>query len=526
MDLAEWIERHARLTPDKVAIRFPGGDVSYAALAGRVERWAGALAAAGVGRGDRAAYLGLNSPEVLALLFACARLGAMFLPLNWRLAPPEHRQVLADCKPTALLVEPAFTAHADAFRDDLRDVARVCLGPATEGWMARDDFLVRGGRAPPRDPRVGLEIPLLVSYTSGSTGKPKGVVLSQDALFWNAVHSADMHDLAARDVILTTLPLFHVGGLNNQTTPGLRAGCTVVLHPRFGVEETFDAIERERVTLTVLVPAQLDMMVASPRWPRADLSSLRMITTGSTHVPDRIIRAVHARGVPLVQVYGSTETCPIAVYQKAHEAERKAGSTGRPAPHCEVRVVDPSGQTRPAGASGEVLVRGPNVMLGYWNAPDATAAALLDGWFHTGDYGHWDADGYLWIDGRKKDLIISGGENVYPAEVENVLADCPEIVEAAVVGRSDPRWGEVVVAVVVPAPGSRLGEADVLRMFEGRIARYKHPKDVIFVERLPRSAVGKLRKEEIRRLVGGDASPGASARAAATPEKTEPAPWR
>ncbi len=526
MDLSEWIERHARLTPDKVAIRFTGRDVSYAGLAALVDRWTAALAAWGVGRGDRAAYLGLNSPEMLALLFACARRGALFMPLNWRLAAPEHRQVLADCRPAVLLVEPQFIEHADTFRDDLRDVPLVCLGPAANGWMAHDDFLARaGGAAPPRDPRVGLEAPLLVSYTSGSTGKPKGVVLSQDALAWNASHGADLHDLTAEDVILTTLPLFHVGGLNNQTTPGLHAGCTVVLHPKFSVEDTFDAIERERVTLTVLVPAQLDMMMASPRWQRADLSSLRMITTGSTHVPDRLIRAVHARGVPLVQVYGSTETCPIAVYLKAHEAERKAGSTGRPAPHCQVRVVDLSGREQPAGVSGEILVRGPNVMVGYWNAPQATAAALIDGWFHTGDYGHWDADGYLWVDGRKKDLIISGGENIYPAEIENVLADSPDIVEAAVVGRSDPRWGEVVVAVVVPAPGSRITEGDVLRMFEGRIARYKHPKDVLFVERLPRSAVGKIRKEEIRRLVAGGATPDASTRAA-TPKKTEPVPWR
>jgi fatty-acyl-CoA synthase len=253
------------------------------------------------------------------------------------------------------------------------------------------------------------------------------------------------------------------------------------------------------------VPAQLDMMMASPRWHSADLSNLRMITTGSTIVPHSLIRAVHARGVPLVQVYGSTETCPIAAYLKAGDAVPKAGSTGRPAAHCRLRIVDDASRDVAAGASGEIIVRGPNVMLGYWNAPQATAAALVDGWLHTGDVGHQDADGFLYVDGRVKDMIISGGENIYPAEIENVLAECAEILEASVVGRADPRWGEIVVAVVVLAAGSNLTERDILNMFEGRIARYKHPKEVRFVERLPRTALGKIRKEDVRQLIGNEA---------------------
>jgi fatty-acyl-CoA synthase len=275
----------------------------------------------------------------------------------------------------------------------------------------------------------------------------------------------------------------------------------VVLHPKFDPDATFDAIERERITLTVLVPAQIDMLIAHPRWATADLSSLRMITTGSTIVPERLIEQVNDRGIPLIQVYGSTETCPIAVYLKAQDARRKAGSTGKAALHCGLRVVDESGKDVKPGVTGEILVRGPNLMIGYWNDPEATAAALVDGWFHTGDMGHRDEEGYLYVDGRKKDLIISGGENIYPAEIENVLIECPDIVEVSVVGRPDDRWGEIVVAVVVVRSGANLSAEAVIGLLEGRIARFKHPKEVVFAEELPRTALGKVRKEDVRRML-------------------------
>ncbi len=501
MNLAEWIDHNAGLAPDKAAIRFPGREVSYADMAALCDRFAAALASGGVKRGGCVAYLGFNSPEMLALLFACARLGALFMPLNWRLAAPEHRQMLEDCPPAVLFVEAPFIAQTETLRPGLGSVTLVAMDGEQAGWIGCDEFLARATMAAPRDTGVDAQAPLLICYTSGSTGKPKGVLLTQDALLWNAANSADMHDLKADDRILTTLPLFHVGGLNNQTTPALAAGCTVVLHPKFDVDATFDAIERERITLTVLVPAQLDMLMSHPRWQTADLSSLRAITTGSTIVPERLIHAVHARGVPLIQVYGSTETCPIAVYLKVEDAERKAGSTGKPAKHCRMRIVDDLGKDVPQGATGEILVKGHNVMAGYWNAPEATAAVLRDGWFHTGDMGHLDTEGYLTVDGRRKEMIISGGENIYPAEIENVLIECPDIAEASVVGRSDPRWGEIVVAVVALKDGRNLGAEQVLKLLEGRIARYKHPKEVVFVGQLPKTALGKIRKDDVRRLV-------------------------
>ena len=351
MGVADWIARNAGLMPDKTAIRFPGRDVSYAQLAALIEQLAAALAASGVRRGGCVAYLGFNSPAMVALLFACARLGAMFMPLNWRLAAPEHRQMLEDCPPALLFVEPQYVAQTDAFRSALGAMTLVSFGAADAGWISWAEFRGRAaGPAPgvPFDPEIGADAPqevplgddtLLICYTSGSTGKPKGVLLTQRAIECNAANSADMHELTADDVILTTLPLFHVGGLNNQTTPALQAGCTVVLHPKFDADATFDAIERDGITLTVLVPAQLDMMMAHRRWASANFSGLRMITTGSTIVPRHVIHAVHAKGVPLVQVYGSTETCPIAVYLKAQDALRKVGSTGKGAANCRPTIV-------------------------------------------------------------------------------------------------------------------------------------------------------------------------------------------
>ncbi len=502
MNVSEWIDRHAGLTPDKTAIGFSGRDVSYAELADRIERLAASLAASGVRRGSCVAYLGLNSPEMLALLFASARIGALFMPLNWRLAGPEHMQMLEDCPPSLLFVEAPYVAQTNAFRGALGAMTLISFGPATDGWISYADFCRRANGPAPIDPSVDESTPLLICYTSGSTGKPKGVVLTQRALICNAANSADMHELTANDVILTTLPLFHVGGLNNQTTPALQAGCTVVLHPKFDVDATFDAIESGRITLTVLVPAQLDMMMAHRRWASADFSGLRMITTGSTIVPMHVIHAVHAKGVPLVQVYGSTETCPIAVYLKAADAQRKVGSTGKAAAHCRLRIVDSRGADVEPGATGEILVHGDNVMIGYWNAPQATAATLIDGWFHSGDMGHQDDEGYLYVDGRSKEMIISGGENIYPAEIENLLIESPDIAEASVIGRPDERWGEIVVAVVVPRADSMLTGEQVLKLLEGRIARYKHPKEVVLVNQLPKTALGKIRKEAVRQMVG------------------------
>ena len=499
MDLAFPIERHAAFAPKKTAIRFADEDLDYATLAARIRHACGKLAALDVGEGDVVAFLGFNHPEMLALLFACARLRAILLPLNWRLTAAEHARVIADAKPRLVLVTPDFLGHAQALRGGLPATQWLALASAPADW--RDWMGVAPGSAAKPAVAPAHEAPVLLCYTSGSTGAPKGVALTQGALFFNVVNSVHMHDLTSADRVLTTLPMFHVGGLNIQTVPALHAGATVILHAKFDPDTAFDAIERERVTLAVLVPAQLTAMMKLARWRKADLSSLRVLTTGSTIVSQAFVQRVHERGVPLIQVYGTTETCPIAAYLRIEDARRKAGAAGLPALYCALRIVDENDNDVPAGVDGEILVRGPNVMRGYWNAPAATATALRGGWYHSGDIGHVDVEGYLHVVARKYDLIISGGENIYPAEIENVLLEHPAIVEACVVGCPDERWGEAAVAAVVLQPGARLSAADVIAMLDGRIARYKQPRAVRFVDSLPRTALGKVKREELRAVV-------------------------
>ena len=318
-------------------------------------------------------------------------------------------------------------------------------------------------------------------------------MLTQSALLWNGFNSIHAHDLGQSDHVLTSLPLFHVGGLNNQTLPALQAGATVTLHRRFEPGRWLADVAARRPTLSLLVPATMQAVISHPDWEKADLSSLRMLNAGSMVVPGSLIRAFHRRGVPVGQIYGCTETAPIAIVLLKEDAERKLGSAGKPAAHCEVRLVD-----------GEIQVRGPNVMRAYWGDAQATAAAFTpDGWFRTGDLASVDGEGYYWIMGRSKDVIISGGENIYPAELENVLADCPEIAEAAVIGVEDMKWGESAVACVVLREKSGLDEVQVQSLFRDRLARYKHPRRVIFLDSLPKNAMGKVQKFELKRLVAG-----------------------
>lgn len=500
---ARWIHDAAACHGDKPALRAADGEFGFAALARRIDAVQGALQAGGVGRGEVVAWLGSNSAAMIATLFAAARAGAIFMPLNWRLAPPEHRAQLAAVQPRLLVADGEFAAACASQQVAPAGTRCVARGHAPAGWTDWDDFLSAHLTAAPAlaPAPLAAEDPVLLCFTSGSTGAPKGALLSARALAGNACAATDMHALRADDRVLTTLPLFHVGGLNIQTLPSLRAGCTVTLHARFDPDATLDAIARERITLTVLVPAQLELLLAHPRWPGADLSSLRLVSTGSTLVPRRLIDAVHARGVPLIQVWGATETGPVASCLHAEEASARAGSAGRAARGAELRIADVDGSALPVGASGEVLVRGPQLMSGYWRDAPASERALAGGWFHSGDAGHLDADGYLWIDGRLKDMIICGGENVSPAEIEAVLLETPEIAEAAVVGRPDARWGEAVVAFVVPAAGAQIDVARVLAGFAGRLARFKHPRELIVIDALPRTAIGKVRKETLRQIV-------------------------
>jgi len=320
------------------------------------------------------------------------------------------------------------------------------------------------------------------------------------------VMSQHMHDMTAQDHILTVLPLFHVGGLNIQTTPALQLGATVTLHARFAPEAALEAIERDRPTLTVLVPATIQAILDHPRWTATRLDSLRAVTTGSTQVPQRLVDAFTERNVPVLQVYGATETCPVSVYTRLSGDWRRPGSSGLPGLACEARIVDDNGAETAAGTAGEVVVRGPNVFSEYWGNASATAEALREGWYHSGDIGVRDADGHFYIHDRKKNLIISGGENIYPAEVERVLGQHPAIAEAAVIGRPDEKWQEVPVAYLVRRAGSAADPAEIERFCLAELARFKVPREYVFVDSLPKNALGKVQHFRLKELVAA-ASP-------------------
>jgi len=500
MDLSDLIERNAAFTPDKPAIIFEGKTLGYAAFNARIEQTARALKAEfGVSRGDRIAILSLNRPDYLVLLYACARLGAILVPLNWRLAVAEQMFILADASVKVLALERAFAEIFPPLAQSLPDigVAGLDFGPP-RGLPF--DALLTCGRGDGRNPHTDLSCPLLIVYTSGTTGRPKGAVLRQEALLWNGVMSQHMHDLSSRDHVLTVLPFFHVGGLNIQTTPALHHGATVTIHSRFTPDAALAAIARDRPTLTVLVPATIQAVTDHPNWATTDLSSLRAVSTGSTIVPPHLIDRFVARGVPVLQVYGSTETCPVAVYTRLGGDLTRVGSTGLPGLCCEAVVIDDAGNELPPGVPGEIAVRGPNVFYEYWGNEDATREALHDGWYRTGDIGRRDADGYFWVHDRKKNLIISGGENIYPAEVERVLLEHPDVVECGVIGRPDPRWDEVPVAYVIRRAGCAIGEDALKAHVETQLARFKVPRDIVFVDDLPRTALGKVQHFMLRQL--------------------------
>jgi fatty-acyl-CoA synthase len=498
MDLSDLIDRNAAFAPDKPAIRFAGATLAYAALAARIAVTARALKSQlGIGRGDRVAMLSLNHPDYLVLLYACARLGAMLVPLNWRLAVPEQLFILTDASVKALVVEQAFAPVIGPLKDALSDARIVGLDFTAEG--ASFDALLAAGSGDGRNPHVDLSAPLLIVYTSGTTGRPKGAVLRQEALLWNAVMSQHMHDMTAADHVLTVLPLFHVGGLNIQTTPALQLGATVTLHSRFTPDATLDALARYKPTLTVLVPATMQAVIEHQRWSMTDISSLRALTTGSTQVPQGLVDAFTMRRVPVLQVYGSTETCPVAVYTRAG-GDQRDGSTGLPGLVCDARVVDDGGNEVAPGVPGEVIVRGPNVFFEYWDNAAATAESLREGWYHSGDIGTRDADGHFFIHDRKKNMIISGGENIYPAEVERVLVAHPGVAEGAVIGRADPKWQEVPVAYVVRRAGCTVDARALEAHLLTQLARFKVPREYVFVDALPRNAMGKVQHFRIKAM--------------------------
>lgn len=498
--VGRWLD--ARATSRAVAIAFGNERFTYRELAEDVARLAAWLQRE-LPPGARIAWLAHNTPEQLTLLLACARAGCTLVPLNWRLTSREIEELLADAAPSLLVVDAhCAVLYTEAMRALCGDRVMSLRDPAS-GFddfrtSARDATAVVMDAADP-------DTPLLLVYTSGTTGKAKGSVLTQAAIAANAANAHDMHAMTAEDVILTTLPMFHVGGLNIQTLPALACGARVLLHPRFDAGDTLAAIARDQPTLTVQVPATLQTLLAHPAWSSTPLRSLRAVATGSTDVPIALIDAIHARGVPVIQVYGATETAPIAIYQRIDDAFTSVGSIGRPGPRTEIRLVDGAGRDVGLDTPGEILVRGAHVARGYWRDDAATAASFSDGWFRSGDVASRDAAGRYWFRDRIKNVIISGGENVYPAEIERVARLSPDIADCAVVGRADARWGQVPVLFAVPTRGT-LDLGALRTLFAGALARYKQPKAIVELPALPRTALGKVDVGALRALAAQSAT--------------------
>jgi fatty-acyl-CoA synthase len=504
MDLSDLIARHAAFTPDKAALVFENETLSYRAFHERIETTAKALKAElGVNRGDRVAILSLNRPDYLVLLYACARLGAMLAPLNWRLAVAEQMFILSDAAAKVLLLEQAFAGILPSLAKEFSDTRVVGLDFTPSQGVSFDTLLTMAA-GDDCNPQVDLSCPLLIVYTSGTTGRPKGAVLRQEALLWNGVMSQHMHRLTSEDHVLTVLPFFHVGGLNIQTTPALHYGATVTIHSRFTPDAALMTFARDRPTLTVLVPATIQAVTDHPDWATTDVSSLKAISTGSQIVPPHLIERFVSRGVPVLQVYGSTETCPVAVYTRLGGDLSRIGSTGLPGLCCEAAVIDDAGIELPPDTPGEIAVRGPSVFGEYWGNEAATQEVLRDGWFRTGDIGRRDADGYFFVHDRKKNMIISGGENIYPAEVERVLLEHPDVADCGVIGRADAKWDEVPVAYVIPRAGRRIDAEALKTHLSAQLARFKVPREFVFVEDLPRTALGKVQHFRLKEIAGED----------------------
>lgn len=501
---ADLLSHRARLTPSREAVYevATGRRYSYAELNARACRAANLLRERyGVGAGDRVSILAHNGVAYLDLLYGLAKIGATLAPLNWRLTAAELRFIVGDLEPRVLLVGPEFAGVVGEL--GLPEGAAV-LGVEGAGAGAGDDYealLAAASRAEPDRPAgLDAESPLCILYTSGTTGLPKGAVIPHRQVLWNAIATAASWGLREDDVSPVFTPLFHSGGLFAFLTPILYLGGRIVLGRTFDAAATLRQIEAEGCTVILGVPTLFQMWAESPEYRAVELGRVRFFISGGAPCPPALMqRWRREKGVAVRQGFGMTEVGVNCFSMTDEEAERHAGSVGKPILHSEVRLVDPeSGRDAAEGEPGELWIRGPHVCSGYWRRPEATAEVLRDGWFRTGDTFRRDADGFYHVVGRYKDMIKSGGENVYAAEVEAVFREHPAVADAALVGEPDPKWGEVGVMAVVRQPGADCAADELLAHCEGRLARYKIPRRVVFLDALPYSPYGKVVKAELR----------------------------
>ena len=494
------LTHHATRTPDKPMTVFEGETITYGEMAARATALATGLAARGVGQGDVVGLLSYNCPELLETIFAANYLGAIAMPINWRLAAPEIRYILEHSGARALVCDAALVELASDATKGLEDaLARVCITAASpEGWTRLTDVRATSGIV--AQASVAADDVHRLMYTSGTTGRPKGVMLTHANLAWkNLAHLVEFGFTNA-DLGLACGPLYHVGALDLTTTSLIAAGATIIIHRVFDAAAVVDELERSRVTTVWLAPAMVNAIMALPGIEQRDLSSVRVIINGGEKMPIPLIERIQ-RTFPsawFADAYGLTETVSGDTFLDRDSIITKLGSVGRPCLFLELDVWDDDGRSVAAGERGEIVLRGPKVFKGYWRDDDATAAAFAGGWFHTGDIGVRDEDGYLFIVDRLKDMILSGGENIAGSEVERVLYEHDAVLEAAVVGQRDERWGEVPVAFVVLREGASATADELTEHCRAQLARFKVPKAITFLDALPRNPSGKVLKRELR----------------------------
>jgi fatty-acyl-CoA synthase len=506
--VGSWLQRRKPKSATKTALIYRDSATSYGELADRVDRLANALRDSGVQQGDRVAYLGENDPSFLETFFAAGTLGAIFVPLNTRLAPPEIQFALQDSGAVALINAEALDGLARAGSQDTGVRYRFVVreAPSSEVSASAQDYAeaLAAASAERIDVKVGLDDVAVILYTSGTTGRPKGAVLSHGNITWNSYNVLVDYDVVSTDVALVISPMFHVASLGMAVLPVLLKGGTLLLEPGFVPGRALSLIEKYRATMISGVPTTYQMLAEHQAWESIDISSLKKLTCGGSAVPARVMEAYESRGLSFSGGYGMTETAPGATSMQPGRSRDKMGSVGLPHFFTDVRIVDPLGGLQGPGAVGEIQVKGPNVIREYWRRPDATEGSFADGeWFRSGDMGFADEEGFVYVSDRLKDMIISGGENIYPAEIEQIIIELEGVGSVAVIGVPDEKWGEVPKAVITVRGGYTITEEDIRTHLDGRVARYKIPKSMVMVDDLPRTASGKIRKADLRQRYAG-----------------------
>lgn len=498
------IRNHSENQPDREAIAYQGKRFTYREFNNRIDLLAKSLNDIGLSRADRVALLLYNCPEFLEICLAANRAGLIFLPINYRLASEEVEYILRDSQAGAIFTEQEFVATIEAMKPRLPNLkCTITLEqPARSSWMTYDSLIAPGGRAIMRDTEVDLEDLHRLMYTSGTTADPKGVMITYNNLYWKNFGQISELGISKDDVGLVAGPLYHVGGLDLSAIHILHMGGRLVILRKFETKSVLEAIERERITLTWLAPTMVNMILNEPRSSGFRLDSVRVIINGGEKMPESLVQKL-LNTFPnawFADAYGLTETVSGDTFLDKQSTIRKLGSVGKPILGLDLKIVDDNGNEVQRGQEGEIALRGPKVFKGYWNNPKATEEAFRDGWFLTGDIGKLDEEGYLYIIDRKKDMIISGGENISSLHVERVLYAHPKVLEAAVIGVPDKNWGQVPLAYVVLKRNETAQPEDILNFCEGKLAKFAVPKHLRFVETLPRNPSGKVLKKELRKL--------------------------